>query len=87
MAWNDGLEEPALSIAGTDNSPLPFRRSQPADADELAVRSEFDEKAPPGFFGHRRAFRNDGTYGKWLLEKPLMIVTANCVSPKCCRRG
>ncbi len=33
-----------------------FRRSQPADADELTVRSEFDEKAPPGFFGHRRAF-------------------------------
>jgi len=51
-----------------------FRRSKPADADELAVRSEFDEKAPPGFFGHRRAFRKNGFYGKWLLEKPLMIV-------------
>jgi hypothetical protein len=51
-----------------------YRRSQPADADELTVRSEFNEKAPPGFFGHRRAFRNDGFYGKWLLEKPLMIV-------------
>jgi len=51
-----------------------FRRSQPADTDELTVRSEFDAKAPPGFFGHRRALRNDGTYGKWLLEKPLMIV-------------
>ena len=51
-----------------------FRRSKPADADEQKVRSAFDEKAPPGFFGHRRAFRNDGTYGKWLLEKPLMIV-------------
>jgi hypothetical protein len=51
-----------------------FRLSQPADADELTVRSEFDKKAPPGFFGHRRAFRNNGFYGKWLLEKPLMIV-------------
>jgi len=51
-----------------------FRRSKRADADELAVRSEFDEKAPPGFFGHRRAFRKNGFYGKWLLEKPLMIV-------------
>ena len=51
-----------------------FRNSQPADADEQTVRSAFDVKAPPGFFGHRRAFRNDGTYGKWLLEKPLMIV-------------
>ncbi len=51
-----------------------FWRSQPADADEQTVRSAFDAKAPPGFFGHRRAFRHDGTYGKWLLEKPLMIV-------------
>ncbi len=51
-----------------------FRRSNPADADELAVRSEFNEKAPPGFFGHRRAFGSSGFYGKWLLEKPLMIV-------------
>jgi hypothetical protein len=51
-----------------------FKQNQPADADELTVRAEFDQKAPPGFFGHRRAFRNDGYYGKWLLEKPLMIV-------------
>jgi len=51
-----------------------FRQSQPDDADELTMRSLFDEKAPPGFFGHRRAFRYDGIYGEWLLEKPLMIV-------------
>ena len=51
-----------------------FRLGKPADIDESIVRWEFDEKAPPGYFGHRRAFRPDGTYGKWLLEKPLMIV-------------
>ena len=51
-----------------------FRRSQPAGADEQVIRSGFDEKAPPGYFGYRRAFRGDGFYGKWLLEKPLMIV-------------
>ncbi len=51
-----------------------FRDSKPADSDESAVRWEFDEKAPPGYFGHRRAFRHDGMYGKWLLKKPLMIV-------------
>jgi len=51
-----------------------FKQNQPADADELMVRAEFDQKAPPGYFGHRRAFRSDGFYGKWLLEKPLMIV-------------
>ena len=51
-----------------------FRRSRPADMDEAAVRMEFDEKAPPGYFGHRRAFRRDGIYGEWLLKKPLMVV-------------
>ena len=51
-----------------------FQRGQAADADAHAVRSAFDRKAPPGFFGHRRAFRNNGFYGKWLLQKPLMIV-------------
>jgi Calcineurin-like phosphoesterase len=51
-----------------------FRDSKPADSDESAIRWEFDEKAPPGYFGHRRAFRHDGMYGKWLLKKPLMIV-------------
>ena len=51
-----------------------YRKDQAADADEKAVRAEFDQKTPPGFFGHRRAFRSDGYYGKWLLEKPLMIV-------------
>jgi len=51
-----------------------FKQNQLVDADELIVKAEFDQKAPPGFFGHRRAFRSDGYYGKWLLEKPLMIV-------------
>lgn len=51
-----------------------FWNSQPADTDELTISSEFTAKAPRGFFGHRRAFRHDGIYGKWLLEKPLMIV-------------
>lgn len=51
-----------------------FRNGRPADSDESRVRSEFDELAPPGFFGHRRAFRHDGYYGEWLLQKPLMVV-------------
>jgi hypothetical protein len=51
-----------------------FRSSKPKDSNEAAVQWEFDQKAPPGYFGHRRAFRHDGHYGKWLLEKPLMIV-------------
>ncbi len=51
-----------------------FRASKPEDSNEAAVRWEFDQKAPPGYFGHRRAFRHDGFYGKWLLQKPIMIV-------------
>jgi len=56
-----------------------FRNSKPADVNEPDVRSEFDEKAPPGYFGHRRAFRKDGTYGKWLLKKPTMVVINDTV--------
>ena len=51
-----------------------FRSSKPEDSNEATVRWEFDQKAPPGYFGHRRAFRHDGFYGKWLLAKPFMIV-------------
>ena len=51
-----------------------FREDKPVDSDEATVQWEFDQKAPPGFFGHRRAFAQDGFYGKWLLTKPFMIV-------------
>ncbi len=51
-----------------------FRSSQPENVDEPTARALFEENAPPGFFGHRSAYRHDGIYGKWLLEKPLMIV-------------
>jgi len=42
--------------------------------DEAALRKKFDEDRPPGFFAHRRAFRADGLYGKWLLSKPMIVV-------------
>lgn len=51
-----------------------FLSRKPKDSDEAAVQWEFNQKAPPGYFGHRRAFRFDGLYGKWLLEKPIMVV-------------
>jgi hypothetical protein len=51
-----------------------YRSTQAPEADEAQLRAAFDNLAPPGFFGHRRAFRADGHYGRWLLEKPLMIV-------------
>jgi hypothetical protein len=41
-------------------------------SDEL--RQEFDERYPPGFFAHRRAFEADGRYGEWLLSQPVVVV-------------
>jgi len=51
-----------------------FRDTRPAETNESTLLASFNELAPPGFFGHRRAFRADGHYGKWLLQKPLMVV-------------
>lgn len=42
--------------------------------DEEALRAEFNKDHPPGFFGHRQAFSSTGKYGRWLIEKPLMVV-------------
>ena len=42
--------------------------------DEEALRAEFDRTRPPGFYGHRKAFSSEGVYGRWLLEKPLIVV-------------
>ena len=44
------------------------------DAGSDTLRSEFAKRAPPGFFAHRRAFSTDGEYGRWLLDKPFLIV-------------
>jgi len=38
------------------------------------LRSEFNERFPAGFFGHRREFAADGRYGSWLLTKPVVVV-------------
>jgi len=51
-----------------------YQRLQPPESDEMTLRASFDKLAPPGFFGHRRAFRADGHYGEWLLGRPLMVV-------------
>ena len=44
------------------------------DSGEAALRAEFNRERPPGFFGHRQAFSSEGKYGRWLMEKPLMVV-------------
>lgn len=45
---------------------------QGADAD--TVRDEFDQTYPPGYFAMRSAFRPDGRYGEWLLQKNIIAV-------------
>lgn len=42
--------------------------------DEASLRVAFEQNRPPGFYAHRRAFRSDGYYGKWLLTRPVMVV-------------
>ncbi len=44
------------------------------EPDEDALRAEFNKERPPGFFAHREAFSSEGKYGKWLMDKPLMVV-------------
>ena len=34
----------------------------------------FDQRFPPGYFGHRAALGADGRYGRWLLSLPVAIV-------------
>jgi hypothetical protein len=49
-------------------------RRAPADIDEGLLHEKFEQKYPPGYFAHRRAFAPDGRYGQWLLAKPAIIV-------------
>ncbi|MEM7433290.1 MAG: metallophosphoesterase, partial [Pseudomonadota bacterium] len=44
------------------------------DADPAALRTDFDERFPSGFFALRRGFASDGQYGAWLLQKSLLVV-------------
>jgi hypothetical protein len=38
-----------------------------------ALCAPFDQKFPPGYFGHRAAFAPAGKYGQWLLTLPVAI--------------
>jgi hypothetical protein len=45
----------------------------PPDQYALA-RDGFEQLFPPGFFAHREAFSPEGRYGRWLLERPVVVV-------------
>jgi hypothetical protein len=38
-----------------------------------AADVEFDQRFPPGYFGHAAAFAPEGRYGRWLLAQPVVI--------------
>lgn len=38
------------------------------------TRERFDDLFPAGFFAHRKAFASDRHYGRWLLDKPVIVV-------------
>jgi len=41
------------------------------------LRAKFEKGYPPGYFAMRRAFRADGYYGQWLLQKNIIAVINN----------
>lgn len=44
------------------------------NGDPESLRGKFDTDFPKGYFAMRRAFRPDGKYGAWLLEKNIIVV-------------
>jgi hypothetical protein len=50
------------------------RAESETPSDDDAIQALFDAAHPPGYFGHRAAFRPTGRYGQWLLSKPQILV-------------
>lgn len=64
-----------LAFAGADDAAGREATWQAVLAkDPAADRAEFDAAFPPGYFGHLAAFAPDGRYGRWLADKPVLIV-------------
>lgn len=57
--------------AARDSAWQRFRTGFPAETD---ARAAFDAAFPAGYFAHRAAFSATGKYGRWLLDRPLLIV-------------
>ncbi|HEY8520971.1 MAG TPA: metallophosphoesterase [Gammaproteobacteria bacterium] len=63
-------EPPAVRAAEYER----YVATLPAGTADADARAAFERLYPPGFFGHRRAFAPDGTYGAWLLSLPAIVV-------------
>lgn len=51
-----------------------FRTAHPDVPDPQALERRFAKRAPPGYFGRREALTPEGRYGRWLLDKPFLVV-------------
>lgn len=51
-----------------------LRTPEAANLTKDVAYRQFQERYPLGYFGHRAAFSPRGKYGKWLLERPALIV-------------
>jgi hypothetical protein len=59
---------------------LIFRHAEDnLDTGEDLLRKRFEERYPPGFFGHREAFSADGVYGQWLTSLPVVVAINDTV--------
>jgi hypothetical protein len=43
------------------------------DIPEERKKAVFDERFPPGYFAHQRAFGVEGKYGSWLAKQPIIV--------------
>jgi hypothetical protein len=72
-------------FAGFSDLEPPGRREQALEAFSAAqtgssadaIRTEFLERYPPGYFGRRAAFGPAGIYGSWLLSLPVLVAVGD----------
>ncbi len=51
-----------------------YARRHAVSPDDAATRLKFDAQFPAGYFALRKAFSSSGSYGQWLLGKPVIVV-------------
>ena len=63
-----------FSAFTADEDPRDRERGWQRFANQGGNRDAFEARYPDGFFGHLRAFGPQGTYGSWLLQRPVLVV-------------
>ncbi len=65
-------EDPQVRAAALSD----FRAAGTDSATPESELRAFNGRFPPGYFGHRAAFSEEGHYGRWLLSKPQILELA-----------